>query len=99
MDEDVVKSVLGSEHEDAYETVKEWPIAFIQEYVKRRRFMSQEEASNSIVELAKLVKRLDSYSRDDELNIIIKDDNDANEVIDTFKDHNLHAKKRIRAKR
>jgi adenylate kinase family enzyme len=66
MDDDVVKAVLGEDHADAYETVKEWPIAFIQEYVKRRRFMTPEEATESTAELAKRVKRLSRFDDDDE---------------------------------
>lgn len=61
MDEDVVRAVLGSDHADAFDTVKNWPIAFIQEYVKRRKFMSLDEAAQSVVELAQRVKRLDKY--------------------------------------
>jgi hypothetical protein len=70
MDEDVVKSVLGEEHGDAYPVVKEWPIAFIQEYIKRRRFMSSDEAEASIKELATRVQRLESY--DDQIEKMIK---------------------------
>ena len=70
MDEDVVKPVLGEEHGDAYLVVKEWPIAFIQEYIKRRRFMSPEEAEASIRELATRVQRLESY--DDQIEKMTK---------------------------
>lgn len=66
MDESVVRSILGEEHAEAFETVKEWPIAFIQEYVKRRKFMTQLEAEESIRELAMRVKRLDKYDEDAE---------------------------------
>lgn len=61
MDEDVVKHVLGPALEDAFDIVKDWPIAFIQEYAKRRRFMSAEEAAISTAELADRVKRLQKY--------------------------------------
>jgi hypothetical protein len=63
MDEKVIKHMLG-DYVDGYEDVKDWPIAFIQEYKQRRRFMGTEEAANSMTELAKRVKRLDKY-RDD----------------------------------
>lgn len=69
MDEDVVKSVLGEEHASALETVKEWPIAFIQEYVKRRQFMTSEEAEASTKELATRVQRLKKYEDTDDVNI------------------------------
>jgi len=65
MDEDVVKAVLGPEHADAIELVKDWPIAFIQEYVKRLRFMSPDEAADSVKELAARVKRLSKYDEED----------------------------------
>lgn len=65
MDEGVVKHILG-EYVDGFDVVKEWPIAFIQEYVKRRRFMSSEEAVKSTEELARRVARLDRYRGDRE---------------------------------
>jgi len=66
MDEDIVKSMLGEEYADALPVVKDWPIAFIHEYVKRRRFMSPEEAQASTKELASRVKRLSRYDDDEE---------------------------------
>lgn len=71
MDADVVKAVLGDEHKDAYELVKDWPIAFIQEYAKRRKFMSAEEAANSTVELANRVRRLEKYDDVSDLDKIL----------------------------
>jgi ATPase family associated with various cellular activities (AAA) len=65
MDEDVVKLILGNDYLDSFEMVKDWPIAFIQEYVKRRKFMTQGEAEESIRELAMRVKRLDKYEEED----------------------------------
>jgi ATPase family associated with various cellular activities (AAA) len=66
MDNDVVRAVLGTEHNDAYDTVKDWPIAFIHEYVKRLRFMTPGEAQESIKELAARVKRLSKYEEENE---------------------------------
>lgn len=61
MDETVVKHVLG-EYVDGFEIVKAWPIAFIHEYVKRRRFMEDPKAAAAAtVELAQRVNRLRSY--------------------------------------
>lgn len=60
MDEAVIRHILG-EYVDGYDDVKDWPIAFIQEYKQRRLFMDSTEAANSIAELAKRVKRLDKY--------------------------------------
>lgn len=63
MDEEVVRAVLG-DYADGFDIVKDWPIAFIQEYVVRRTFMSNEEAADSVKELTMRVRELDSY-RDD----------------------------------
>jgi hypothetical protein len=65
MDEIVVKKVLG-DYVDGFDDVKNWPIAFIQEYVKRRRFMSKAEASQSTVELARRVRELSRGASEDE---------------------------------
>jgi adenylate kinase family enzyme len=66
MDDDVVKAVLGDDHASSFDIVKDWPIAFIQEFVKRRRFMSTEEAEASVKELAHRVKRLKQFEDDEE---------------------------------
>lgn len=64
LDDDVIKTVLGEEYKDAFDTVKTWPIAFTQEYVKRRRFMTAEQAVETTRELAQRVKSITHY--DDE---------------------------------
>lgn len=71
MDDDVIRAVLGVEHQDAYHTVREWPIAFIQEYVKRLRFMLPEEAEMSVKELADRVKKLSKYDDEDPLDSLV----------------------------
>lgn len=63
MEEEVVKHVLGP-FVDGYDMVKDWPIAFIGEYVKRRKYMSPEEAGESVKELARRVEEATDY-RDD----------------------------------
>lgn len=60
MDEEVVKHVLGP-YVDGYEHVKGWPIAFIGEYVKRRKYMTSEEAADSVKELTRRVQELSQY--------------------------------------
>jgi len=70
MDGDVVRNVLGTDHADSFDTVKDWPIAFIQEYVKRCRFMTSEEAENSTKELAQRVKGMFD-SEDDDISKVI----------------------------
>lgn len=61
IDEAVVRHVLGDYLED-FDVVKTWPIAFIVEYVKRRRFMDPEEAHTSMNELASRVASLSASS-------------------------------------
>lgn len=69
MDDKIVKHMLG-EFSDAYEIVKDWPIAYIEEYVKRRKFMSSEETMDSIKELTSRIQLLNSCdSNDDELKL------------------------------
>lgn len=60
MEEPVVRKMLG-DYQDAYEVVKDWPIAFIEEYCTRRRFMSKEETETSLNELLTRVARLRNY--------------------------------------
>lgn len=67
MDEDVIKSILGDEHASEFEFLKNWPVAFIHEYVKRLRFMKSEEARESVKELARRVKKLSSYDDEDDI--------------------------------
>lgn len=68
MDEDVVKTILGEDNMDAFDIVKDWPVAFIQEFIKRRRFMTKDEAESSIKELAERVVRLSKYDESDSSN-------------------------------
>jgi DNA replication protein DnaC len=65
LDEEVVRHVLG-EYNDGYDYVKDWPIAFIHEYVVRRTYLSPEEAAESVKELAKRVKGLSKYRDEDD---------------------------------
>lgn len=60
MDDDVVKRILGND-QDLFELVKEWPISFIVELIKRRQFQSKEEAITSTSELINRVERLKKY--------------------------------------
>lgn len=65
MDEEVVKHCLG-EYADGFELVKDWPIAFINEYVVRRTYLNREEAAESVKELAARVRRLEKYRDEDD---------------------------------
>ena len=66
LDDVVIKKVLGDENLHMFEKVKDWPVAFVQEYVTRRRFMSEEEALLACKELQKRVDKLRSYDDDEE---------------------------------
>lgn len=73
MDEDVVRSILGDKHEEDFELLKNWPIAFINEYVKRLRFMNHDAAKRSVKELASRVKKLSSFDDDeDDIDKVLK---------------------------
>lgn len=79
LDDDAIATILG-EYSDALDSVRSWPVAFIQEYVRRRRVRRQsaEEARSSMVELAARVKRMRrkhrrSLSLDEELKILAPD--------------------------
>lgn len=81
LDDEVVKKVcadiLGSTNTHLIERMKEWPIAFIQEYVTRRRIMTEQEALKSVKELQRRVDRLSEY--DDYSDADFDDDDDAEE--------------------
>lgn len=64
MDEEVVLHVLG-EFKDGFDIVKDWPIAFISEYVKRRTYMSLDEAAESVKELTLRVRDMVGYKDED----------------------------------
>lgn len=73
MDDEVIQVVLG-EFNDGFEIVKAWPIAFINEYVTRRSYMSAEQAADSVKELASRVARLKDYKDEsgDDMNRMLK---------------------------
>lgn len=81
MDEDVVKNILGKYSKETFDSVKHWPIAFINEYIKRRTFMNEKEAFDSMTELGKRVDRMlrkSHYSEDQswsDVNEIDEEDN------------------------
>lgn len=72
LDETVVSSMLGESEQDMLETVKEWPVAFILEYLKRRKFMTKEEAVETTKDLAKRVERLKEYIDTDDIDQMLK---------------------------
>jgi len=62
---ELVKQILGNSDADQLEIVKHWPIAFINEYMKRRTVMSKTEAHDSLAELTERVARLESQKKED----------------------------------
>lgn len=80
LDDKVIKKILGEENEDLLELMRDWPIAFIEEYAIRRKVMSKEEAADSLKELQRRVDRLGTdYDEDEEEilteNELLKDEN------------------------
>jgi DNA replication protein DnaC len=66
--EKVCADILGNTNTHLIKKMKEWPIAFIKEYVTRRRIMTEEEALKSVKELTRRVNKLkeyDDYSDED----------------------------------
>jgi hypothetical protein len=57
LDEAAVMKVLG-DYADSFEVVKDWPVAFISEYVIRRRVLGKEKALASLDDLKKRVDKL-----------------------------------------
>lgn len=91
MDEAVVKNILG-DYVDGFEDVKSWPIAFIEEYVKRRTFLDKAQAINSMRELAHRVARLNKYS-EGWVNISSKSSSDEDDEASEEKDDGERVKK------
>lgn len=57
LDESAVRKILG-DYVDVFELVKDWPVAFIKEYIVRRKILGAEAALESVKELKKRVKDL-----------------------------------------
>lgn len=64
LDNDVILKILEDTptSDKIFDLIKNWPIVFIQEYVRRRKWLPEEKAINTIKELADRVKRLQSYN-------------------------------------
>lgn len=58
LDEAAIRKVLGEEYMDSFEAVKDWPIAFINEYILRRKVLGKEKALSALDELRARVDRL-----------------------------------------
>ncbi len=64
LDDEVIKKLLGDDDNDLVEKVKDWPVAFIEEYAIRRKVMTKNEAISSLNELQKRVNRLENDDDD-----------------------------------
>lgn len=71
MDHEVVRHVLG-QYGDGFDLVKDWPIAYIVEYVVRRTYLSTKQAAQSIEELVKRVKELDHYRDESDKDVMLR---------------------------
>lgn len=78
LDENIVAEMLGDDV-GVLELVKTWPIAFILEFLKRRKFMESEEAIKSTKELAVRVDRLKKYHDEDDTTVMLDDEEEKNE--------------------
>ena len=61
LDEQVVRNLLPDEADEVIQTVKSWPVAFIQEYKNRKIYMNSDEALKSMASLEDRVQRLQNY--------------------------------------
>lgn len=70
LEDEIIKSELGTENVHLFDAVKKWPIAYIRELVVRRRFMDEKQAIKSMAELQKRVDAIMKNVEDeDEENI------------------------------
>lgn len=58
IDHEIVQALLGPEFADAFKTVKDWPIVYVEEYVVRRRFQAPEEVKETVRELRECIDEL-----------------------------------------
>jgi len=58
IDHDVVRALLGPEFIEDFDLVKDWPIAYVEEYANRRRFLAPEELKETIRELKECMEEL-----------------------------------------
>lgn len=86
LDEKVVKEILGEELIHLFDTVHEWPVAFLKELKNRSRVLPLDKLSDSIEELQKRITinndDVEPYSTDD--NSDDKFDVNTNCVLDTL---------------
>lgn len=57
LDESAVRKILG-DYAEVFDLVKDWPVAFIKEYIVRRKILGADAALESVKELKKRVKGL-----------------------------------------
>lgn len=66
LDFDVVKNVLGKKHEKYYDTIKDWPIVYIEELKTRLKFQDEDQAMASIRELQSRISKAKRFYDDSE---------------------------------
>lgn len=57
LDESSVKKILGDEHIDLFDIVKDWPVAYINELIYRSKALTKEEAIGSLKDLQERIDR------------------------------------------
>lgn len=74
INKEVILDILGAECAHLFDDVKDWPVVYIQELKRRLKWLTIEEAKDSLVELASRVEKLKSYSCRDEdaTNLLVK---------------------------
>lgn len=62
INDEVILDILGPEHSQLFDDVKTWPVVYIQELKRRLKWLSEEDAKCSLLELAERVNKIKSYT-------------------------------------
>lgn len=65
LDYEAIVKLLGTEAADVFDLVKDWPVAFVKEYMIRRKIVGADKALESVKELqTRVAELMESYSGD-----------------------------------
>lgn len=82
LDEVAMRKLLGPEAADVFDTVKDWPVAFVKEYIVRRKILGAEKALESVKGLQARVKELmENYGEENGVQADDPEDDDDDPVI------------------
>lgn len=89
LDESVLKNILGPENQDIFEQVKMYPVAYIQEILKRIKALGKEEAMASLGDIYIRIENMASsnYSLNKDCYESLCDDPDCEECADYPEDY------------